>query len=163
MASRAPFRSKVETRVRELGGDDVIFGWIRDGKTMKWIGTQMGCSRDFVYEWMKWKPGRRDAFAQARKDSAPNLLEDGYEILENASQDELLSPGQASIAKEKAGFKKFMAAAWERGTVSEKTADVNLNVTINSLHLDALKAAGHMGLVPKEPPVELLPAEVVTD
>lgn len=161
MAGRAPFRSKLEARVSGLGGDDVVFSWVRDGKTIRWIGQQMGCSRDYVYTWLDWKEGRRAAFAKARKDSAPSLLEDGYELLEDAAGDALLTPSQASLIKEQAGFKKFMAGAFERGSISEKANEVNVNLSFGSLHLEALKAAGRMQIAP--PVQELLPAEVVTD
>lgn len=161
-AMASAFQRRIEANVRELGGDERVFEWVREGWTMKRIGAAMGCSRDYVYRWLEWEEGRRARFDEARKASAPNILEDADEMVEEElSSGEEISGPRASLLRERVGLARYRAEAFERGSLNKTERGVEINLSIGDLHLAALQAHGSRALPSPEP--EVLEAEVVED
>jgi hypothetical protein len=141
------------------GGEDRIFEMIAEGdKTMKVIAAGLkseafpdGVSRGLLYSWIKMGGDeRRVKFDAAREIRAHGLVEEGLDILDNTiaatSQD-------VTLAVARANYRKWLASKQNRDEYDERQQGPLINVSLNSLHLDALRAGNRQ--IPEAQFVEL--------
>jgi len=168
MAGGRPMLREMEATVLAHGGDAWIFTMVADGMALKEVAAQLGCSRPYLYTWINaGGEDRKRAYAEARKLSAVAKEEQGEEILQDLHECgavELKAP-EVTLAVARSKYAQWQAEIRDREQYGGK-GQIAVNVSIGSLHLDALRARGP-GYVavaaPVEVPLELAPAEVVED
>ena len=157
--SGRPFLQQISKSIESLGGDEWFFGRIINGDTMAAIAETVGCSRSFLYQWLDLKRDeRRAALAEARKLSADALVEDGGKLLDRLAGTHATS-SEVSLAISRAN-RQWRASRFNRELYGEPRAGVEVNVSIGTLHLDALRARGAMKVLEREDVVE---AELLED
>lgn len=156
-----PLGQAYSSKIAELGGDDWFFGRVAGGAKMAHIALEVGCSREWLYTWLKQAPGRRERFKEAQRDAAPLVHEDAGEIpaaLEKLPKEEL-TPARVQVAKLRYDHEMSRARILDPETFGEK-AGISVNIDIGQLHLDALRAKGSMTLQAKPAePLALPPAQ----
>lgn len=151
-------------KISELGGDDWFFEQVASGAKMQTIADQVGCSRVWLYTWLKQAPGRKDRFKEAQRDSAPLVHEDAAEIvdsLESLPTEELTS-ARVAVAKLKMEHVNSRLRLLDPETFGEK-AGISVQIDIGQLHLDALRAKGSMTLKPVDVPLLGVPVDPIQD
>lgn len=143
MAGR-PFLNEIAQKIEQLGGDDWVFDQIADGVPMRRIAEQLGCSRPLLYQWRDLEPhreGRQRRWKEARALSAIGTLEDGAEILDDLAEEGVVTPAQVTLANSRANYRMAMAKIADP-SLDPKKADVEVNLSVGELHLDALRKHG---------------------
>jgi len=124
-------------------GEIWFFEQLADGRSMLDIAKQFGISRSLLYKWLKRTVRDEDERAEklkaARLMAAHAHVEDALDIIDSADTD-----SQAGVmkAKEQANYRKWLASVRNREAYGERSKGPIIALNINSLHLDALKAAG---------------------
>ena len=138
MAGRPKLR-KLEARIEEEGGDDVILDRIATGEKMRLIAADYDCSPRLIYQWRDRSKERKAAWLDARKIAAHGMAEEAIDIVDEAKP---TTSAEATMIKERAGNRKWLAELWNREEygAGKQVLDVNLNV--GDLHLAALTAGG---------------------
>ncbi len=138
-----PIARRLADRIEADGGDDVVLGRVASGDTVKAIASDYGVGYDTLRRWLNASEERKTAYLEAKRDSADALVEEAGEILDKANTD---SAPQVTKAVKRAEHKRWLAGKRDREQYGEdKTgAQVNVNLDLAGLHLDALKAAGSM-------------------
>jgi hypothetical protein len=99
-------------------------------------------SRPFLYQWRdKGGPERKEAWRLAMKASGEahaELAGDVLDLPDGFQREEL------GAAKAKSEYHRWMAGLRDKSLVEPQQAAVNLNLSLGSLHLDALRQAGSM-------------------
>lgn len=143
-----PIGQAFSAKISELGGDDWFFGEVADGRKMQQIADMVGCSRQWLYIWLK-APGRKERFKEAQRAAAPLVHEDAGRIadaLQNLPTEEL-TPARVQVAKLRIEHEYARAKVLDPETFGDK-AGLTVNIDIGQLHLDALRAKGSMTLHP---------------
>ena len=140
-------------------GEDEIFARVASGEPIGRISQDYGLSRDVFYKWVKRGGSTREAaMAEARSQSAHAHAEIAGEILEVAKSPK--TTGEAQIAKARADHHRWFAERFGRDTYGDTGAQVNVQLDIGKLHLEALMAHGSMTRLP--PALPVLEARTVT-
>lgn len=157
------FMARMNELGGEISGDEWFYAQVGGGLTMQAIAEQIGCSRQWLYTWLKG-PGRKERFKEAQRDAAPLVFEDGGKILDDLKdvKGRDLSPAVVQVARARADFHIKRASVLDPETFGEK-AGVQITVDIGQLHLDALRAKGSMTLYPKAETKTLGPGEPEPD
>lgn len=164
---------RVESRIRDRGGDRWVFDQIAAGVRVVDIASQLGCSRPFMYVWRNRKgfEHRGPAWEEALRESALSRAEDGEEILDVLAGGDPPLASEVQLASARAGHRRWMAEKLDRDRFGQK-AQVGVTVTVEGLHLDALRSSGQMITVEAEeesvlaiegPDVEIMPPGVEGD
>lgn len=134
-------RAAMVAALASIGGEDGVLDRVRAGETLKDIadhvsrksGTRIAAS--ILGSWMNATPERKAALVQARKDSAPALVETAMSLLDEADHD------REAIAKAKAqaDIRTWLASKYDRQTFGNDAAQVNVQVSLGDMHLDALR------------------------
>jgi len=158
---------EMEALVRANGGDGWVFTMVADGMAMTEVAKALGCSRPYVYSWINaGGEERKRGYQEARKLSAAAKEEQGEEILTDLHKNRPvggLESSDVSLAVARSNYAKWQAEIRDRENYGGK-GQIAVNVSIGSLHLDALRARGPRTAVAvpvEEPVLELAPAEVV--
>lgn len=148
-----PFLRKVNRRIEKLGGLEWFFDQVRDAVPMKDIAAQAGCSRPFMYKWMRYGSygDIREEYQKARVDSAHAIVEEGQEILDDLAGHEVDS-ADVTLASRRADYRKWRAGKLNDQYADKRGGDININLTAGEKHLQALIGRGR--------PVELPPDEI---
>ena len=137
-------------------GEDAFLERVADGETIKSIVADFGVSRGLFYSWVKsGGEAREEKFRAARILSADAMVDDGLEILDALQDLTMLSNAEVSAATSRANYRRWLATVRNREEYGEK-AGVNVNLTINQLHLDALRKVGHMPVAGDLPEAEVV-------
>lgn len=151
-----PIARALAHRIEEDGGDSVVLGRVASGDTVKSIASDYGVGYDTLRRWLNATPERKTGYLDAKRDSADALVEEAGQILDDAPTD---SAPQVTKAVKRADHKRWLAGKRDREQYGDDKAgaQVNVNLDLAGLHLDALKAAGSMAdhLIP-EADVEIL-------
>lgn len=147
-----PSRPKLrlfEKHIKDLGGDEVVFDLIADGRKMEAVASTFRGflpsdpefpSRSWMYTWIHAGGEERErVWARAKEIAAHNILDDLDEEIEGADP---VVPAEVSHMKLKAHRAEKRAAAFFPEMYGEKKEGINVNVDIGQLHLDALRKAG---------------------
>lgn len=138
--------------IEEYGGEEWVLEQIMDGRTLAQVCDVMDCSRGMVYQWLHKDEERWTAYNAAKMIGAHAMVEDAFEILENATPDTIV------VDRERAKIRQWIAERANRKDFgSEKGQQVTAVMNISELHLVAVQSA------PKDhPPVEEIEdAEVI--
>lgn len=153
-----PVAKHLAQQIEEAGGDDAILGRVASGEAVKRIASDYGVSYETLRRWINASEERREAYDQAKADSADALVEEAGEILDQAPTD---SAPQVTKAVKRAEHKRWLAGKRDREQYGDdKGANVNVNLDLSSLHLDALRQAGSMEAAQQIPEAEV---EVLSD
>jgi len=132
-----PKLNALAAAVEEAGGDAVVFDRIADGAYLTEVAEEWDVSSQLMRKWIRLTPERRKAYEAAKRDSGDALVEAAGEVLDNAS---VLSSQHIAKARAQSGFKTWLAGKRDREQYGDDAAQVNLNVNLNSLHLEALRS-----------------------
>jgi hypothetical protein len=140
MAGR-PILDKLCAQIERAGGDHVVFDRFADGEPVRDIMQSFGVSRTMFYAWItRGGPERDKVYTESKRLRAHALAEDAGEQLDNARP---LLPVEASIVKERANHKRWLAGKLNRDEYGDAPqVQINNQLNVGDLHLDALRAAG---------------------
>lgn len=121
--------------------EDVVCALVASGETLIEVArrleqdTGLPISPGIVGAWMNADPKRKAALAEARKQSAPILAEQAMEILDDVDEDR----DAIAKAKAQADLRTWLASKYDRQTFGNDAAQVNVQLNLGQLHLDALR------------------------
>lgn len=148
-------------RIENLeGGEDQVFERIAAGERIADIANSLGVSRPMLYTWRNMEPHRKrrqEKWHEAMRLSAEAKAEEGEDILDAVAGKVGLTQADVSAAVARAKYKQWLAERRDPDTFGGKQDQVQVNVSIGALHLDALRRRG----VTRELPMPTLEAEVV--
>ena len=138
--------------IEEFGGEEWVLEHIMDGRTLAHVCDVMDISRGQVYQWLHKEDERWTAYNAAKMIGAHAMVEDAFEILENATPESIV------VDRERAKIRQWIAERANRKDYgSEKGQQVQAVLNISELHLVAVQEAS------KELPVEEVEYEVIDD
>ena len=135
--------------VQAAGGDCVLFDLVAEGQSVGSIMAEYDLHRTMFYQWI-YSGGeqRAAAYAEAKRISAEKHVEDAGDILDGtehgATPEPVFSPADVALRKARAHFRQWLAAHRDPETYGEQKAQMEINVSVGSLHLDALRQHGRM-------------------
>jgi hypothetical protein len=116
-----------------------------------------------IYDWIHaGGEVREKAWADAKKQSADALVEEGMEILDDPAAG--LMASTMTQAKERANYRKWLASMRDRDQYGDQPAvAAQVNVNVGDLHLAAVRETGKMSNLPaaENSPDEIQEAEVL--
>lgn len=164
MAGR-PFLQALELKIEGLGGEDAaVFEPLADGASLGTIAAELGVSRPYMYVWRDHKEHRerrREKWELAMKLSASTHAELAGEVLEKLAAKGVITNADVNLAKARSEYRRWLAGKRDPEAFGDKQEQVQVNVSIGQLHLDALRARGSMHKVAAELPgasARMLPA-----
>ena len=157
-------RAAIVAAVAAYGGREAILDDIRGGAFVTDIAADL-CRRSgqqvtpkVLGSWLNSSPEWRAELAAARKDAADALVEQAVVLVDGASED------RDSIAKAKAqaDLRQWLASKYNRPMYgNDAAANVQVQVNMGDMHLDALRRREVPVVRIAEPPREGPDAEVV--
>lgn len=124
-------------QIRKEGGDRVILDRILAGTSVSAIADDYRVSKGLLYAWRNLSPQRRDAWEAAMEESGDAHVDTAQEIMDGAPA---VLPGEAKDKANRADFYLRLAAIRNRQKYGkDNSTNVNLNMSVGSLHLDALR------------------------
>lgn len=151
-------------RIEREGGDDVILDRIAAGERITAIAASYGFkSPRVLYDWRNANDERKRAWmlamADAKVEAAEQVLIDAKEKADNGG----ISSQSARISAEMANQYRWLASKLNRELYGDTPrVQVNNNLSIAELHLDALRKASQPKALPTEQP-KVLEAEIVDE
>jgi len=118
--------------IDNLGGVEWICDRIAGGETVTKIAKELNVSRPMLSIWLN-HPTRNKYYNEAKRLSASALVDQGMEILDNASFQE------ATIAKHRAEYRRWLASMRDEQYADNTGGSVTLS--IDTLHIGALQHA----------------------
>lgn len=140
---------------------DWVCDQVEAGRYMTNIAEELGVSTRGLRLAIQKDPELYDRVEAAKVASAEALLQSAEAIL--AEHEAVRSSAHASIAKERAGFKRWLAGCRDRDSYGDRPAQVNVGIDLGlgDLHLEALRQAGHM--TPERRMPRTVEAEVIEE
>lgn len=121
---------------------DEIMEKVEAGEYIRQIAREAGCSAVGLRYAINQDPELAERFEAAKIASADALLMSAEQIL--ADGEATASSAHASIARERAGYKKWLAGKRSAEYSDQQVTAVQVNLDVGALHLDALRRHGHM-------------------
>lgn len=118
--------------IDSVGGMEWLCERIASGETVTQLAREFGVSREMLSGWMNHTT-RQAQYKEAKRKSASALVDQGMEILDNASFQE------ATIAKHRADYRKWLASMRDDQYADSTGGTVHLS--IDALHIGALQHA----------------------
>lgn len=128
-----PIERKMWADLTAIGGPDVLLERIADGVTMGVLAAELGVSRGFFSSRLNKLPGMKERLIEARKGRADLYADEAMRIADDAPED----PNAINKAKMRIDARKWLAGVNDPERYGQKAAQVN--ISIGSLHLDALR------------------------
>lgn len=147
-----PKLNALASSIEEAGGDAVIFDQVADGVYMTTIADEWGVSSQLLRKWVRMTPERVQAYSAAKLHSADALVEEAGDTLDKAST---LTSQHIAKARAVSGFKQWLAGKRDRAQYGDEQAQVNVNLSLPSIHLSLLRKHGRVIEIPEED-VELI-------
>jgi predicted DNA-binding protein YlxM (UPF0122 family) len=143
MAGR-PIRKDTNKRVEELFGSwDNLIEHIADGASLQELADQLDISRSRLSNQIRHQvPDHRLRLEEARRQRADAYADEAREIADGdmLDQDGNISGAAVSRARLRVDTRKWLAAVDNPEKYGKQdAAQVNVNLTVNQLHLDALR------------------------
>lgn len=121
--------------------EDIVLGQVAAGLTLRAIAKDISAaaglyiSPETLTLWINRTPELKTKLAAARKAGAPSMVEHAAELLEEVDTD------RDAIAKAKAiaEQRNWMASKYDRQTFGNDAAQVNVQLSLGDMHLDALR------------------------
>lgn len=155
MAGR-PKLLALEAKIAAMpGGWDDIFEAIEDGATYRMLAAKFGVSRSFMHFAVTHDDARRARAEEAYKVRADAMMEESLELADAVNVN---LPAAVQKAKLQIELRQWLAAV--DNARYKKAAQVEVNLTIGQLHLDALRrrtlpAQASQPAFPAPKPVEI--------
>jgi hypothetical protein len=118
--------------------DEVVFDRLRSGESVADVMDSYGFSRNYFYTWLKRGNDRKGQYEEAKRDAAEALVDEAQAILDDEAP--VFSPAEVTLRKARANFRTWLAGKKDREQFGEANAQVDVNLNLGSLHLDALRA-----------------------
>lgn len=115
---------------------DYVCRRLAEGETLRAVARSLDCSTQLIIDIMDDVAGaetRRAAFSRAREVGAHQLAEESIELADNAT------PEDAHVAGLQVKTRQWVAERWNRRDFGNDRSAVQLNVSIGSLMLEALR------------------------
>ena len=128
-----PIETKMWKDLSAMGGPDVLLERIASGVTMVAIAEELGVSYGFFSARLNKLPGMKERLIEARKGRADLYADEAMRIADDAPDD----PNAINKAKMRIDARKWLAGVNDPERYGQKAAQVN--ISIGSLHLDALR------------------------
>lgn len=141
-----PVRNKLLADIKASGGFEAVLERIADGETMKSIAASFKVSPTFLRGRMK-AAGLEEQIITARKESGVAHAEMALEIAHNAE------PETERVSRLQYDAHKWIASKHDPEGFGETKAPL-LNITVGSLHLDALR---HLEVVAQQTALLIAP------
>lgn len=125
---------KMWSDIYAAGGVERILERIADGETMKQIADTFGVSRTFLSWKINGMEGMKEKILLARRGRAEKLAEETLTLADNVGTS---NPTEIKKVSEQIKVRQWLAGVDDPDRFGAKQAQVN--VTIGSLHLDALR------------------------
>ena len=144
-----PVLRNLNKTIQALGGDSVLLDLIADGQSVGSIMAEYDLHRTMFYQWIySGGQSRALAYKEAKRISADKHVEDAQKILDGTERggepEAVFSPADVALRKARANFRQWLAAHRDPDTYGERKVDLEVNVSVSSLHLDALRQHGRM-------------------
>jgi hypothetical protein len=142
-----PVLRKLEKWIKDRGGDRWVLDQIADGVAVGKIAAQVdlpghgAISRPLLYEWRNRSEDRKQGWAAAMKDAAHAHAEKAGECWEDLPEDP--TTGQVQKARGMSEYRRWLAGHRNEEYAAQKQG-AGLVVNVGTLHLDALRQAGHV-------------------
>lgn len=134
MASR-PTQAFFERQIAEQGGWDVILERIANGESQTSIAESYGVTQGWLSRILNQEPGRKAALQAAKREAASVYAEQARDIADTMPLDrEAIAKGRERIA-----VRRWLASVYDRDQYGERPEGVNVTVSIEQWHLDALR------------------------
>lgn len=149
-----PVKRKLLKDIKRQGGFTAVLERIANGESVGKVATTFGVSRGMMIKVLTDNGADKSAFDEARRLSAEAHVEKATDIADHvkANRDDIFK------ARLQIGHLQWLASKLDRDTWGE-TPTPAVQVTINTLHLDALRAAPPARIpLPSPTPVEVLNA-----
>lgn len=130
---RKPIEHKMWADIEKMGGPDALLDRISNGDTIAKIAEEIGISRTFLSWRLNAQPGMKERLVEARRGRADKWADDALSIADNVPED----PNAINKAKVRIETRKWLAGVDDPDRYGQKAAQVN--ISIGSLHLDALR------------------------
>jgi hypothetical protein len=135
-----PIRRALERKIEELGGLEFVSSHIAQGMTIGRLAEFIECSRPMLSFWINHTEERKVAVLNARKLKAEKLAEEVIEISDGVDGS---SNSEVSKARLQVDTRRWVASKLDPEMYGDK-ADTKINITINDLHLQAVKELGRV-------------------
>jgi predicted transcriptional regulator len=143
--------------------DEYVCSLVADGESVKQVAGRFGVSRSMVYDWLRMDPTgeREQRFQDARRASAEVHADRAGEVLEELDPLIVTAP-MVQLANSRSNYYRWMAEVRDREAYGSKPS-VAVNVSLGSLHLDALRQAGRVEVLQAQEVEMLPPADVIEE
>lgn len=129
-------KSRVNKAVHAAGGERLLLARIASGEMINKIARELGVDRNDLSLWLRSTPERAAALAHAREVAADTMVEDGLDLVDQAT-----TPADMKVAETKAKYRQWLAGKWNRDQYGDGP-QVQVNITADNMHLDALRNRG---------------------
>jgi len=123
----------LEEAIEAAGGEETVFDRIASGEMLINLADDFGVSRGLLYKWIGQTEKRRERLREARQMSASVLADEARDILETSTKSTI------PVDRERARLRTWLAERFDRKTFGEKKDDVNVEVNIGLMHIQAMK------------------------
>lgn len=145
---------------------DYAVEWVASGKTVLDLAASLSAAtgfdflRESVSRYLHTFPEAEQRLERARRRGAHGLVDQAVEIVDATEGEE--SREAIASAKLRADTRLWVAERWDRDGLGQKPS-ATVNLTINTLHIDALRRRATVALdAPDTPALPAVDAEDVT-
>jgi hypothetical protein len=124
----------------EEAGPDAVYGWVSEGLSIREVANELGLDgTDQNVRWSvrNWLRRDEDRYNEAKAASVDALAERAYQIYGDEAPE---TTADGTWRDRKAGHLRWLADL----RAGRNKDGVNVNLSVNELHLDALRKKGHM-------------------
>lgn len=113
------------------------------------------------YAWLDAREGRRARFERVREAAADAVAEESIRILDEAREQGVSSTAEATLVRAQSNSRQWWASKLNRERYGEGKSGVEVRMSIQEMHLEALQAAGSMRRrqIQDAEPVDLIAGE----
>jgi AcrR family transcriptional regulator len=119
----------------DAGGEEYVLEAVMGGTSTADVSRICDVSRGMLYEWLHKDETRWQRYQEAREIGAHAMADEALDIVDRATNDTI------TVDRERAKVRQWLAERANKKDFGKDRGDVNLNLSIGDLHLDALQAA----------------------
>ena len=134
MGGRAIYHQSVG-KIMDTGGEDFVFERIMGGASTSDVSRLCDVSRGMFYEWLHKDPERWGRYMDAREIGAHAMADQALDIVDHSDIMNI------TVDRERAKMRTWLAERANKKDFGKDRGDVNLNLNIGDLHLEALQSA----------------------
>ena len=136
--------AELERRALDRGHDgplEVVYEWVAGGRTLRELSHDVSkkvgqfISPGVISLYTNSTPEGKQMMREARAIAAALLAEEALEIMDDADEDK----NAIAKAKGQVELRTWLASRWNRKEYGNDQAQVNVNLNVGQLHLDALR------------------------